>query len=805
MLSKPGMNRFVLFLSCLLPLLAGAQGGPPDGGPVESVGAPDAGSPPDAGPAGTAPTAPALPTLEAESCQDTDEASEALPSALGTLQLRVDGQAQTLAGIEWKGLQRLTVDQVRTLSGLPATGPLTVEQATRGLRRLARTDLFANLTPTLRLAEGSAPTLEVTVEEHPFVASLFFQGLQDLTPRELREHMFRSVTWEAVRKHDDDDNDDDDDDEVVATLRISEQRVTVSVTPITPTCPPLRPPREWFVRLDAQGELQPGIVSGGLTAALERVLSELRDDGYLLASLSAVLHPDGRLEVELDEGHIEGVDVEGVDADQVPRIREALGIQAGDIFLRSDMSRAVARMEERLPYLQVRNVERRAPKVQIVEERTGDGARRYRTVREEEQKPRRERRRVEVDFPWEDIVEVWWGDDDEHGARAGLGLRGRRVVVNVRPRRPDFDLGLLPVHTQVTGLAPGLEGKLRVWDPGDRAHVTLETAFFIPLRLGGQHIPDDPEQTRRQRRLNWLLGAKARVPSLGLAELGGQIHDFTDTMDRWRISPIDSYIYSALLNRPDADYFRRKGVAAFATWRLGNRWLLGGEYRRDSYASMVSLARPLSVFRRDSLPFPNAPVTEARFGSLVGRLEYASDGRGRDEPGSLFRSPELPLLSLEDEWPARLALRSFVTVEVARPSFGGDEGTRFWKLVSDTLLYVPTRRDDALRLRLRAAGGEELPLQKQEGLGGWSALRGYAFKEFRGDASVLASAEYRWGFFGAFADVGTVRQETGWTDARLGVGVNLHFGDEVELTTAWRADERASWVPEARLLFTRPF
>jgi hypothetical protein len=37
------------------------------------------------------------------------------------------------------------------------------------------------------------------------------------------------------------------------------------------------------------------------------------------------------------------------------------------------------------------------------------------------------------------------------------------------------------------------------------------------------------------------------------------------------------------------------------------------------------------------------------------------------------------------------------------------------------------------------------------------------------------------------------------------VGVNLHFGDEVQLTTAWRADERASWVPEARLLFTRPF
>jgi hypothetical protein len=346
---------------------------------------------------------------------------------------------------------------------------------------------------------------------------------------------------------------------------------------------------------------------------------------------------------------------------------------------------------------------------------------------------------------------------------------------------------------------------VRLWDPGNRAHLTLESAFFVPLRLGGQHIPEDPEQTRRQRRLNWLLGVKARVPALGLAEVGGQLHDFTDTMDRWRIGAIDSYIYSALLNRPDADYFRRKGASVFATWRLGSRWLLGGEYRRDTYASMVSLTGPLSLFRRDSPPFPNAPVTEARFGSLIGRLEYASDGKPRDEHGSLFRSPELPLLSVENDWPSRLTLRSFATLEVARPAFGGEEGTQFWKLVIDNLLYVPTGHDDTLRLRLRGAGGEDLPLQKQEGLGGWSALRGYGFKEFRGDASVLASAEYRWDFFGIFADVGSVRQETGWSDARLGVGVNLHFGDEVQLTTAWRADERASWVPEARLLFTRPF
>ncbi|WP_224242310.1 BamA/TamA family outer membrane protein [Hyalangium gracile] len=789
------MNRIALLLSCLLSLVAGAQTERPDAGPA-SVPTPTS-SPTTSGEPAAGTQAPATtgPSTVAEVCRDDDDTPE---GQLGTLQLRIDGQIQTLSGLDWKGLQRLTVDQVRTLTGLPETGPLTVEQATRGLRRLARTELFARITPTLRLAEGSAPSLEVALEEHPFITSISFQGPRDVTPRELREEMFRTWTWPPPGRLP-----DEDDEEVV--LRITDRSLTVNVTPVTPLCPPPRPPREWLARLDERGELLPGIIPGGLKAALERALDELRDDGYLLASIAATLHPDGRLEVEVDEGRIEGVDVEGVDADMVPRVREALGLQPGDTFLRSDASQAVRRLEKTLPFLRVSTVERPSEEVQLVEEKAEDGTRRYRTLRQERQEPRSKRRREHAEFNWEELAEAWWNDWGEHGTSSGLVTRGRRVVVGVRARRPDFELDLLPVHTQVTGLAPGLEGALQLWDPRDRAHLTLETALFLPWRLGGQRIPEDPEQTRRQRRLNWLMGAKGRVPSLGLAELGGQFHDFTDTLDRWRMGAIDSFLYSALLNRPDADYFRRKGAAAFATWRLGSHWLLGGEYRRDTYATLVSLSPPLSLFRRDSPAFPNAPATEGRFASVIARLEYASDGTQREELGSLFRSPELSLLSHEDDWPRRPTLRSFATVEVGNPSLGGDEGTRFWKLVSDTVLYVPTGHDESLRLRLRAAGGEDLPLQKLEGLGGWSALRGYGFKELRGDASVLASAEYRWEALGAFVDVGSVRQEEGWTDAKLGLGASLHLGDEVELTAAWRLDDRADWVPEARLLFTRPF
>jgi hypothetical protein len=760
------MNRLALLLTCLLSVAAGAQT-----------------------------EAEAPPPSKTADCPEPETTSEDTPASLGALQLRVDGQAQTLAGLEWNGLQRLTEAQVRILTGLPAEGPLTVEQATRGLHRLARTGLFARLTPTLRLTEGGAPTLEITVEEQAFISSVSFQGLQDITASELLEDILYKADRAASSQH------GSSDDDVVATLLIRERGMSVDVTNV---CPPAQPPTEWLARVDARGNLLPGLVLGGLAEGLEHALEEIRDDGYLLATLTATLHPDGRLEVTLDEGRIEAVDVEGVDPDMAPHVRAALGIEPGDIFLRSDMTQAVRRLETLQPHLRVEGVERNRRQARIVEERGDTGTLRFHTAHEEKTEPRRRRVRVEVD--WDDFLSAWWDDTgDEDERPRGLVTQGKRVVVHVRTRRPGFGLTLLPVHTQVTGIAPGLEGRLRIWDRRNRAHVTVDTAFFIPLRLGGQRIPDDPDQTSRQRRLNWLAGAKAQVPSLGLMELGGQLHDFTDTLDRWRMGAMDSFLYSALLNRPDADYFRRKGAAAFATWRLGNDWLLGAEYRRDTYATLLSLSPPLTVFRQDSPPFPNAPVTEGRFVSLIGRLEYASDGTPRRQAGTLFRSPELSLISHEDDWPNRPTLRSFITLEVGRPSWGGDEGTDFWKLVSDSALYLPTGDDNSVRLRLRAAGGEKLPLQKREALGGWSALRGYGFKELRGDASVLLSAEYRWSALGAFVDLGSVRQEDGWSDARLGLGATLHLGDKVEFTAAWRADERATLTPEARLLFTRPF
>ncbi|MGE6758614.1 hypothetical protein ACQKGO_11415 [Corallococcus interemptor] len=774
------MNRLALAL-CFLSLTALGQ-------PTPDAGTPDASlQPPSEGEAASEDSG-------ESTCPEgfnTDEGDLSDSTVLGAMQVEVDGRGLAPTGLEFHGLQRLTDPQVRKLVGAPpadTSRTLTATEVQTLLHRLARTGLFARVEPRVRVSEQGPAVLDVTLEENPTVTSVAVEGLQDLRPHELWDALFETSS-----------RSDADDDDEVTTLRIHTRRGSVKV--VSP-CPPPRPPRSLLARREG-GAFRPGIMLGGLDAALERVLKTLREDGYLLATVSATLSPEGQLTLTVDEGQLESVEVRGVDEAMATRVREALGLEPGDVFLRSDGRRAVERMESRLPFLRAVDSEdlgEERTDARIVEERDTDGTRHFRT---QEESRRRSRRHERVDF------ELGWsrmfGGGRDTGSD-GLTLEGKRLIVHVRPRPPDLDMDLLPVHTQVTGFAPGLKASLRFFDSRDRVHTTLEGAFFIPLRLGGQRIPDDPEGTRRQRHVNLLGGAKVQLPALGIEELGAQVHDFIDTLDRWRLGDFDSYFYSFLINRPDRDYFRRQGFTAFATWRWAKSWLAGVEVRGDTMGSLQSFTPPLSLFRSDDPPFPNAPVNEGRFRSAVVRLEYSETAERGTRVGSLFRTPETSLFKHHDSWRHESRLRGFVTLEVGEGPGADGTDTRFWKLVGDVALDLPMKWETRWYLRLRAATGHDLPLQKQEALGGWTALRGFGFKEFRGaDSSVLASAEYRWECLGVFADLGAVHAASAWSDAKLSLGSSLHLGDTLRFEAAWRIDERARLTPEARLLFNRTF
>ena len=324
-------------------------------------------------------------------------------------------------------------------------------------------------------------------------------------------------------------------------------------------------------------------------------------------------------------------------------------------------------------------------------------------------------------------------------------------------------------YTPVTGLQPGLLCTWRRPIREGRGDLVLDTAFAPDTGAGG----------------DLLLGPRLRLASGPLAEIGAQYHALTDSNDTWRTPRLQSALSFALQNRPDAEFFRREGFTAFVTTRPLERLLLGVEYRLDEYSSLASREGVSTLPEDDEIVFQNHAIEAGRIGSLVLRGEWSSGPVASSELDSVFRHTDLPLAS-EPTRTGILWLRSLNTLEIARPELGGDERFAFTRLVSDNALVANQGALRGLRLRLRlGADWGEAPPQKQETLGGWSALRGPAFNRYRGNLSILGVAEYRYHRVAAFVDAGAVRERVGWSGLVWGVGGRVYLWCGLNLGAAW--------------------
>jgi hypothetical protein len=496
-------------------------------------------------------------------------------------------------------------------------------------------------------------------------------------------------------------------------------------------------------------------------------------------------------------------------------------MQAGDVFSSGELNSALDRVQRKWPFVRADRKRRPASAVPVLRLDERDGGIRFRSEQPlEAAPPPPPSDDDERDDWWKDWDRDW--DEDHIGWKKiernvekqvarNLGrwgwytLEGDTVVVYLRtePARARGQWQELIRHTPVTGFAPGLAGTLTLYDPGDRVHLMLDGAVNINTRRQSLDATGETflQRLSAQQRVDWLLGPRIRLPGLDVAELGGQIHTLTDTADKWRISAIDSYLYSALLNRADREYYRRTGVAGFLTLHLFEELTLGGEYRFDRYDALDIPHGIWSVFNNGDPRYGAAAVDEGEMGSVVGRLEYHSDDTPLHKVGSMWRNSEISLVAGE---PRPLGLSTVNTLEVADPKLGG--AFKFTRFVSDTSVTMEAGRHDTVTLRLRGAGGHDLPLQKQEGLGGWEALRGYDFKEFRGNASLLATLQLEGRHLGAFVDVGSVHQAgIGWIDPKPAAGAFFAFADgSTRAEAAWRLDGHARLVPEFRILFSVP-
>ncbi len=702
------------------------------------------------------------------------------------------------------GARSFAEDDLWDLVGGPPSFPLSREDAIALIARLAQTGLFSAVAPRLRTPAGEElPELDIAVVENPRVRSVQVRGLlefrtEDILDRLLEAPSSREV--EARRKE-------------LRQVRARE-------------CPAPLPPREWLARVE-DGEVRPGVLWQGLRASLGRVLRYLRSRGYPLARLEGELTPAGDLLIDVDEGRVGGVEIRGVDAHIAREVEKELGIRRGDIFSSGELYSGLERVQRRWPFLLPDRRNRRSPPAPVLrlEERT-DGRVDFRSERpvearpppsdgdrdEDDDEPRAQKPSPDRDdsFDEDEPFDAFakrhgWKPRKRVSRDAWYAFEGDTVVVHFRSKRSQAAAQWVEVirHTPVTGFAPGLAATLTLYDPGDRAHLMLDGAINFNTRrpnldaTGGTYL----ERLNANQHIDWLLGPRIRVPGLGIAELGGQIHSLTDTADRWRISAIDSYLYSALVNRADREYYRRSGFAAFITAHLFDELTVGAEYRYDRYAALNVPAGVWSVFNNGDVRYGSAPVDEGEMGSAVFRLEYRSEKVPLHRVGSMWRNSETSLVA---GGPWTVGLRSVNTFEVADRSLGGIFD--FTKIVSDNLLTLETGRSSTLTLRLRGAGGHNLPLQKQEGLGGWTALRGYDFKEFRGTASVLGTLQLEGRHFGAFLDVGSVRQSgTGWIHPKTSAGALFCFANRSTCAeAAWRLDDRAKLAPDFRILFSVP-
>ena len=747
-------------------------------------------------------------------CTDPATGDPQLDDALAALTIKVGDGNRSLAAIRIAGLTTLEEaalwkvlgDQPPQADGQPPQ--VDGQRAALVLRRLLATGLFAKVTPVLELPAAGGAVLVLEVVEHPTVRKVVFEGLSELKPDRLLQAMLKlppAPRRSGRHSHRGDkvavdigaegiDYDVDESDE-------AGDEVSVSVGPVKlhakegrrsssggPACGDPVVPTDWLARVENDG-LAPGIAWRGLAGGLERVLGKMFDLGYQMAALDAALAADGTLTVRVREGRLARLEIRGVEPRIQPRVLALLDLPVGGVFVAGELERGLRRLDQTFPFLMQRREERptRARPGVVVAPAEG-GEQRYRT----EERP-----------------------DERHST--WFTVKDDTVVLHLRARPANTTLNGIELvrHTPVTGFAPGLERGVRVWDPADRVHFALDLAANL-----NTHRADSGTGGERWR-FDWLVGPHLEVPDLRIAEAGVQLYSRVDTSDRWRINRLDSYIYSLLLRDPGSDYFHRKGLTAFLTTHFANHFVAGVEYRRDRYESLFTVPRRFALLDRIDLPdevSERVSITDGTMASLLVRLEISTLGKpsrsgrgwsGLDPIHDTYRDPERSIVRRRRGDVAWAEFHTLNTLELADPGLGGDAAFRFVRLVSDSSSFFRFGRDHGVKLRFRAAGrlsGDELPVQKQEALGGWSALRGYGWKELAaGNFSLLGTGEYRMSVFSAFVDVGSVRTASGFASPLTGLGLAFNFTDETHVAFAWRTDDRARARPEIRFLFHRNY
>jgi hypothetical protein len=495
----------------------------------------------------------------------------------------------------------------------------------------------------------------------------------------------------------------------------------------------------------------------------ERVRDAYRDEGYTFARVTVTFDADsGALAIAVDEGAIDGVSFEGVEAKLAHTFADEFALRAGDIF----------------------NSRRARKALDVLLRQTRGAVRAGRlyphTITGGDDLTRRRGTFDLVDRDGKRILLV--------GLRESAGTF--RIVPDLGEREDWF--------TSVDGFVPSLGMGIAVFDHDKFNHAFV--AGHISYKFAGESV-------------GYALGFERPLFERTRLFVGGELHDLTATDDQWQVSSLEASLAAIGAARSFRDYYRRRGVQINSALRVhpNVEALLAWRSERQE---PLRVSTDFSVFNNDDLFRPNNPAADGHLNAVVFGASVDSLGFERESLEASYRRHQLEApfgerLGGVEHADDPTSWRVDWTSEVSAPdAFGSDfDFTRH--IVTGRVRTILTEHQV---FAARAIGGWStglLPPQRQFAIGGLGSVHGYDFKEQIGDTMALVNLEYELGWQHGlkaigFFDAGRVTNTTTLLDPRATTpwlkGVGFGFGiSECRIEFGYRTDD----IPSSLQVFIR--
>jgi hypothetical protein len=377
---------------------------------------------------------------------------------------------------------------------------------------------------------------------------------------------------------------------------------------------------------------------------------------------------------------------------------------------------------------------------------------------------------------------------------------GRRVlVIPLERKRGSFHLGLSSESREdffspVDGFTPGVSLRVVRYDAETFNHTYL--TGYVSYKFSRE----DP---------GYSLGVEQ--PLLGRQLfLGAELHDVTASDDLWRLTTTEQSIVAITFKNTFRDYYRRRGVQAYAAVRPHPDHELLASMRWDRHESLQN-ETDFSFFRGDHPFRPNQAINGGDLRALVFGYTFDSRGVGLESTEQTY-AHHLADDLFRATWRQSAGVRVDWTSEIAGHGLGGAYEYDRHILNARTSLPLSPRQTVAARAIVGFSGGR-LPVERTFGIGGIGTVHGYAFKEALGEELTLFNLEYRLDLLGrwqstasgllralVFYDAGRIREPIGGsrTDWLSGAGVGFQTGP-IRIEFGFRTDD----IPDSRQVLVR--